>query len=94
MLLAPVTHSLLSSIVDAIDNYTNEARADARSNEDSKILNPSLPAEHARAVEHLDYTPGNIIELQARVNAARDLLEDSVNVPIHARHHITFTGRT
>jgi hypothetical protein len=57
---ASVTHPLLSSIVDVIDNYTDEARADARSNEDSKILNPSPPAEHARAVERLACTPGNI----------------------------------
>jgi len=49
-------------------------------------------ADHASPLERLAYTPGSIVELKARVNAARNLLEDSVNVPIHARHHTTFTG--
>jgi len=36
-----------------------------------------MPTEHAWAVQHLACTARNIVRLQARVDAAHDLVEDS-----------------
>jgi hypothetical protein len=51
-----------------------------------------LPAEHAWTVQRLAYAPGNIVELQASGNAARDLLDDSVSVPSTLVITPRFTG--